>query len=67
MSYGPSLPGAYRDVGVCVGKILSGQNPGELPVQRPIRFELVINLKTAHPLGLTIPSAMLAAASEVVE
>jgi putative ABC transport system substrate-binding protein len=67
ISYGPDLVDQYRGVATYVHRILKGAKPADLPVQAPTKYELVINLKTAKVLGLSIPPSLLAAADAIIE
>ena len=67
MAYGPSLREAFRRAGGFTSRILQGAKPAEMPVERPTKFELVVNLKAAKALGLKIPSSLLQRADQVIE
>ena len=67
ISYGPDLPGLFKRLASYVHRILRGEKPGELPVQAPTKYELIINLKTAKALGLAVPQSLIVAADEVIE
>ena len=67
VSYGTNLPALYRGLATYVDRILRGARPGDLPVEQPTKFELIINLRTAKALGLTIPQSLLLRADETIE
>ena len=67
LAYGPNLLSLYRLLGVLAGKVARGADPGELPIERPTKFETVVNMRTAHALGISIPTSLLLRADEVIE
>jgi putative ABC transport system substrate-binding protein len=67
MAYGPSVPDNFRRAASYIDRILKGANPAELPIQEPVKFDLIVNLKTANALRFTIPISILGRADEVIE
>lgn len=67
IAYGPDYPDLYRRAASYVDRLLKGKNPSELPVEQPTKFELVINLKTAKALSITVPQSLIATATELIE
>jgi putative ABC transport system substrate-binding protein len=67
MTHAPNLPSLYRRAAMYMDKILKGARPGDLPVEQPTKFDLVVNLKTAQALGITVPQSVLIQATEVIQ
>jgi putative ABC transport system substrate-binding protein len=67
MAYGVHIPDLFRQAAGYVDRILKGSKPAEMPVEQPVKFEMIINLKTAKALGLSIPAALVASADEVID